>query len=384
MIFLISLGISIGFILFFGKALRTHPVPFYWGAVAIALASVLVTWSGIALPTVFAEYILPIFARGGLAGALFVVVMWTGAFPNGSAPIKKLMPIRGQLSILASILTLGHNAAYGRVYFVKLFTNPSALPGNQLLAAVCSVVMLILMLPLFVTSFLRVRRKMNPKTWKLLQRLAYVFYGLLGCHILLLTVLMALRGNGTYRLTVFVYASIFLSYLLCRVSKALAKKSGTAAGLAKKQWGTAVGCMAISGMAVLCMGAGTAGTEPAPPIATPEASPSISSSVPESSVEAEEIPATESSNGYRDGTYIGSAMGMNANIEVSVTIENGQIADVEVVSHRDDEEYYADAVYVIDDILTAGSTQVDTVTGATYSSGGILDAVDDALKQAGG
>ena len=75
---------------------------------------------------------------------------------------------------------------------------------------------------------------------------------------------------------------------------------------------------------------------------------------------------------------------MNAMIQVSVTIENGKIVDVSIDSSRDDEPYFSDALTVIDDILASNSTQVDTVSGATYSSGGILDAVDAALEQAGG
>ena len=179
MVFLISLGIAILFVVLFDKPLRKHPAPFYAGSAIIALAATAVSWSGAALPAGFAAYLWPVLARGGLAGALFVLVMFAGAFPNGSAPIKKLMPIRGQLSIVASILTLGHNAAYGKIYFVRLFANPASLPFNQLLAAICSVLMLIVMLPLFVTSFSCVRKKMNPKKWKRLQRSAYVFYGLL-------------------------------------------------------------------------------------------------------------------------------------------------------------------------------------------------------------
>ena len=204
MVFLISLGIAILFVVLFDKPLRKHPAPFYAGSAIIALAATAVSWSGAALPAGFAAYLWPVLARGGLAGALFVLVMFAGAFPNGSAPIKKLMPIRGQLSIVASILTLGHNAAYGKIYFVRLFANPASLPFNQLLAAICSVLMLIVMLPLFVTSFSCVRKTMHPKKWKRLQRSAYVFYGLLACHILLLTAPGALRGDTAYQLTVFV------------------------------------------------------------------------------------------------------------------------------------------------------------------------------------
>lgn len=362
MVFLFSLGISILFVIWFSKALRTYPVPFYAGAAAVALAVVTVTWRGVDLPSGFEEYIWPIFARGGLAGALFDIVMFTGAFPNGSASIKKLMPIRGQLSILASILTLGHNAAYGRVYFLRLFTDPASLPTGQLLAAICSVLMLLIMLPLFITSFMAVRRKMQPKRWKALQRLAYGFYGLLCCHILLLTVPGAARAESAYQLTVFVYGTVFLSYLPCRISKALAKKKNSPCLLARRQAGAVICCAALSASVALFLGMSSSNSvESAPPVES----------------------AAESHSGYRDGTYTGSAMGMNAPIEVSVTVEGGHITDISIVSSRDDEPYFSDALYVIDDILAVNHTQVDTVTGATYSSGGILDAVEAALESAG-
>ena len=235
MTFLISLGLAVLFALLLDKPLRAHPAPFYAGAAAVSLAAAGAAWSGVVLPDWAMNYLWPVLARGRLAGALFVVVMFTGAFPNGSRPMKKLMPIRGQLSILASILTLGHNAAYGKTYFLLLFTDPSALPVNQRLAAVCSLLMLVIMLPLFITSFPCVRRKMRPKTWKRLQRWAYGFYALLAAHILLLTAPRALRGDSAYRLTVFVYGAVFLSYLFCRIIKAQARDQRAARPLITAQ-----------------------------------------------------------------------------------------------------------------------------------------------------
>lgn len=355
MTFLISLALALLFAVVAGKRLRARPAPFYWGAVGIATVVAVVTWLGVSLPEPFARWIWPVFARGGLAGGLFVLVMFAGAFPNGSVPSRKLMPIRGPLSILASILTLGHNAAYGKTYFALLFTDPAQLPLHQLLAAVCSVVMLLIMLPLFVTSFQRVRKKMPPKRWKALQRLAYLFYALLCGHILLLTLPQALAGNGMYQLTVFVYSAVFLSYAVCRLLKAAARRKKTMDTLPRRQLGSVVCCAAAVLVVVLCL--------PAKGMASEEGQPA---------------------GGYADGVYSGSAMGMNAQIAVSVTIKDNTITDIAIDSHREDEPYFTDALAVIDDILDTNSVEVDTVSGATFSSGGILDAVADALGQAGG
>lgn len=177
------------------------------------------TYGGVSFSGWVGDWVWPIFSRGALASALFILVMWMGALPNGSSAIKTLMPLRGELSILACILTLGHNIAYGKTYFRLLFTRPDRLPANQLSAALCSLVMIVIMLPLFVTSFKRVRRRMNGKSWKKLQRLAYLFYALMYVHVMLLNVPYAMKGRVSYVVNVLVYSAIFLSYAICRLLK---------------------------------------------------------------------------------------------------------------------------------------------------------------------
>jgi uncharacterized protein with FMN-binding domain len=85
---------------------------------------------------------------------------------------------------------------------------------------------------------------------------------------------------------------------------------------------------------------------------------------------------------YSDGIYTGKALGMNAMITVNVTVENGEITDVVIESSMEDEPYLSDSLTVIDDILVTRSTEVDAVSGATYTSGGIIDAVKNALVDA--
>lgn len=96
------------------------------------------------------------------------------------------------------------------------------------------------------------------------------------------------------------------------------------------------------------------------------------------------IAEAHTASGYRDGVYTGSAMGMNGPIEVQVTVTGGVLADIQVTDSQDDEPYFSDALAVVDEMLAANGTEVDTVTGATWSSGGIIDAVDAALESAVG
>lgn len=85
---------------------------------------------------------------------------------------------------------------------------------------------------------------------------------------------------------------------------------------------------------------------------------------------------------YPDGTYTGSAMGYCSQITAAVTLKNKSITKIRVVSQDDDEEYFSRALVVLKDMVKAQSTQVDTVTGATYSSRGLINAVKEALKKA--
>ncbi len=85
---------------------------------------------------------------------------------------------------------------------------------------------------------------------------------------------------------------------------------------------------------------------------------------------------------YKDGTYTGSGTGFGGTITLDVTIRDGRLESIEEVSQSETTAYWNSAKALFDTILTAQSTNVDAVTGATYSSNGIKAAVDDALTQA--
>ncbi len=85
---------------------------------------------------------------------------------------------------------------------------------------------------------------------------------------------------------------------------------------------------------------------------------------------------------YQDGTYYGSGTGFEGTIGVKVVIKNGEIASISITQSEDDEPYFSSAKAVISSILSKQSTNVDTVSGATYSSVGIISAVRNALAKA--
>lgn len=86
---------------------------------------------------------------------------------------------------------------------------------------------------------------------------------------------------------------------------------------------------------------------------------------------------------YKNGTYTGDGQGFGGNIQVQITIADDTLTDIQVVSaEKEDSAYLSQGKAVIDRILEAQSTDVDTVSGATFSSTGILMAVEDALGKA--
>lgn len=92
----------------------------------------------------------------------------------------------------------------------------------------------------------------------------------------------------------------------------------------------------------------------------------------------------ESKNMYADGTYDGEGTGFGGPVDVKVTIEDGQIQNIEITgAENEDGTYLETAKGVIPKILEAQTSEVDVMSGATFSSTGIKEAVADALKKAG-
>lgn len=84
-----------------------------------------------------------------------------------------------------------------------------------------------------------------------------------------------------------------------------------------------------------------------------------------------------------DGVYEGSAQGYGGPVVIDVTLENGYIIQLDAVDHTyEDEAWWEEAVALLDTIPAEQTTNVDVVSGATYSSAGIINATKDALASA--
>ncbi len=368
---LLSLVLALLLSWYGGSAIKKHAPVFYCGAALLALTTIAVTWSGAdaSFPGWMSNYVWPLLSHGAFASALFIIVMYMGALPNGTKAIKRLMPIRAELSIMASLLVLGHNIAYGRTYFVRLFTDTSKMSTTQMLAAICSLIMIAIMLPLMITSLKAVRKKMKPKSWKKLQRSAYVFYGLIYVHTMLLYAPMVQAGRSVYIVNVIVYSLIFISYAGMRIRKELLKKKRGASCILPV---AAVVCVAACVLGCIPWSALSPTEEPAVPAASVDNA--------EGNSDGKAYAASEVH--YADGTHIGTGEGYNGTITVAVRIADGQITGVTVVSTNDDGSYWQSATAIIDEVVEKQSADVDSVSGATYSSKGLKEAISNALATA--
>ena len=382
------------------KQIRQRPFFFYLFFVLLSLPSIFLPMD-LTVPPV-AYFINRLLRRGVLAGALFLWVMYAIVLPPKSRLQRVMMSLRAQIAIAASILTLSHNIVYGQHYFVLLFTNAGKLKSYELIAACFSLAMILLLLPLTITSFQVVRRKMQAKRWKQLQRLSYLFYGLLYLHICLIYTGGLRKGKIEYLVQFALYTLLYGVYLMLRLTKAFLKKPLPTAPdyeAKRRKRRRNVICLhgGISLLMLLVLLSATRTVQAAkrtqPPVSDSPAETS-SASPDNSAIERKDSGSAKTSaqNGagatagiaaaVPDGDYEGRGVGYNGNIKVKVTVSGGKITAIEILKTGDDEEYFYDAKkQVIQEILDRQTIKVDAASGATSSSEGIMKAVENALKQ---
>ncbi|NNU77145.1 4Fe-4S binding protein [Clostridium estertheticum] len=145
-----------------------------------------------------------------------------------------------------------------------------------------------------------------------------------------------------------------------------------------------VGLYAVNNLGAAALkssGLDTASATTTTPTTTTDSS-SIKASTADTSTKTAKTATTSST--YKDGTYTGSGSGFRGGTtQMSVTIKDNKITKVETVSNGDTPDFYARAEStIISQIVSTQSTTVDTVSGATYSSEGIISATQEALSKA--
>ncbi|MCR5706816.1 MAG: FMN-binding protein [Ruminococcus sp.] len=445
MLFLISLAIALTVAFLLDKPLKKRPAVFYITAAVLTVVTIIIEQSDIEITSRFIrDYVLGIFTRGALGAAFWVVVMWAGALPNGSAPIKKLMPIRGELSITAAILTFAHVVTYGMIYITNLIKGRTG--SDFILTSAVCLIMVLIMIPLTVMSFKTIRKKMNARTWKKIQRLAYIFYAFIYIHIIVLFVPKAQKGREGYFLSVLVYSLVFIGYAVMRIRKAYIaekkpenrtlpniictcamiiplslvgvvsrnKNNDSAKVVNGSEDSSVVFTFTNSAASETAtttteanMGKTTSetaeSTETSADITTVETT-STEEKTEEETTSADEASAEEQHDEpeqeqheetqpetepqvtykYRNGEYEAEAEGYAGTVHVKLTIDNDTITSISAWADGDDPEYFNDAMNTIIPQISSkvSADGIDACSGATYSSNGVIEAARKALEQA--
>ena len=398
MIVILTLLCSLAFFHFCGKAVKKKPAVLYGICILLSLVSIFYPREG-GLP--FLDFFFKkIMQRGILAGSLFIWVMIAPVLPKRFSGRKTIYLLRGEMAISASLITLAHNLAFGGKYFGAVFFGQGHISLMELHAAIVSCLMILLLIPLTITSFQTVRRKMQAKTWKKLQNWSYLFYLLLYLHIFFIYQGALIRGKGEYFFTLMLYSFLFGFYGFLRIRQYRMQKETRE----KK----AFPLLRIAGiLPIVClflsvfysagkyraaleanvnksrMQESAAETTESTQTATEAAGDKASANSSNASSDSKGSDANSASGAYKDGEYLGKASAYNGNVEVKVTISGGKMTAIDIVKTKDDEDYFFDAQKkVIPEILEKQSTDVDAVAGATTSSEGIAHAVQKALEQA--
>ena len=411
MIVILTSICSLAFFHFFGKALKKKPAVLYGICILLSLVSIFYPREG-GFP--FLDFFFKkIMQRGVLAGSLFIWVMLAPVLPRSVSGRKTIYLLRGEMAICASLITLSHNLAFGGKYFGALFFGQGHISLMELHAAIVSCLMILLLIPLTITSFQTVRRKMQAKTWKKLQNWSYLFYLLLYLHIFFIYQGALIRGKGEYFFTLMLYSFLFGLYGFLRIRQYRIQKESKEkkavpllriAGLlpivciflscfysagkyraaleAKVDKSRMQETVAESKDSAESKGSGEDKSDSSEK-ASEAAGDKDSANSSNASSDSQGSDANSASGAYKDGEYLGKASAYNGNVEVKVTISGGKITAIDIVKTKDDEEYFFDAQKkVIPEILEKQSTDVDAVAGATTSSEGIAHAVQKALEQA--
>jgi methionine sulfoxide reductase heme-binding subunit len=154
------------FIFFFSRHIHRNQYKYELGAFILANIVILIQPRFLNFQIPFLNLLI---TSGHLSLAIFLLVMFAGVLKKNSKAKKSLSLVRGELAVIGFIFLLPH--AFARLALALSGYNMSGLFA------------FIIFIPLTITSFMFIRKKMNPKHWKNLHKLAYVAYFLIYIHL---------------------------------------------------------------------------------------------------------------------------------------------------------------------------------------------------------
>ncbi len=204
----------------FAKSIRKHPGIYYTifaiPFVLVVLPSLAglfgIEMASLARIPFLGEIVRDYIHMGTFGHPLLIIIMYMGALDPRIGGVKKLMSVRKELSIISGFAVFAHslirilNNLPGSIQF---FANKQEYLANTKVASelgagissfsfILGIIMLIIFIPLWVTSFDAVRKKMGYVQWKKVQKWAYVLYATLFIHAMGIQIggMLNPRGGG--------------------------------------------------------------------------------------------------------------------------------------------------------------------------------------------
>ncbi|MGL4570823.1 MAG: ferric reductase-like transmembrane domain-containing protein [Clostridium sp.] len=210
-----SLVVVIALAIICTKIIRKHSKTFYGVAsiiaVLVTIYEILRLTSNFKLEG-FLNDLERVFMKGNVAISFFILVMFAGALNKKWQVTRKLLSIRAEMAIIGSILIMPHCIMYAVRFLVKLLDG-KAISVLYITYLIIGLIAFIIMIPLFITSFKKVRAKMDFKKWKTIQKMAYPFYLLAYIHI----VIVLFNGKELDWLKLISYTILFGGYFILKL-----------------------------------------------------------------------------------------------------------------------------------------------------------------------
>lgn len=223
MYFIYSLIVVTLLVLLFTKSIRNHAKIFYFIASVMAILTtvyeILRLTSNIELNG-FIGTLERVSMKGHISIAFFVLVMFAGALNPRWNLTKKLLSIRAELAILGSIFILPHCIMYFARFIILKLIPGKPLKPLYVTYLIIGIIAFLIMIPLFINSFKKIRIKIKYNDWKKLQRFAYLFYFLTYIHILVLS----LNKLHKKSFDLIIYTIVFATYLILKLIKTFSYK----------------------------------------------------------------------------------------------------------------------------------------------------------------
>lgn len=226
---LICLSIVVAISLVFSSFIKKNSIYLY--IVSSVISMVLISYTILALNGYIVTYIIGVkelmryIDSGTLGGSIFILVMYIGVLDRKNNLVKKLSINRAELSILGSIFIIPHNIHYFFNFLLNLgnIIKSTGIPlWTNLIMFSAGVFAIGIMIPLFVTSFMKIRKKMNAKKWKSLQEYAYIFYAMIFVQVIMVYIGKPTSMDRT--ISLIGYSFIFITYSIFKFKMVMDKR----------------------------------------------------------------------------------------------------------------------------------------------------------------